>query len=571
MSTAAPLQPRVDRRAPKRRSVASALAVSLVVAGLGVLDLVAATPAPAAPTGSPVTAAVDADDPSHHWRLGESADGPEAVAGADRAGASDLVVPASAVRGVPGASADGDAATAFAGGGAVVGEGSEREGGPQSFSLEVWLRTTDPGGGKILGFEDERSGESRHYDRHLWMGDDGRVSFGVYDGRTSVVRSAGGLDDGDWHHLVATYRGSVMRLFVDGEMVGERDGVTRAQPFAGFWRVGDGRLDGWPSPPAATAFTGDLDEVAVYDAPLSPERVAAHRAAVTDRPQALRPPAPPAPPGQGAVVRPTDFGSYRPDASTTGSYGRLTPHAGDLTITTPGQVVEGLDVSGVLRIKADGVTVRRTTVRGGDRGPEYRGAILMALEGDQRGAVIEDVTVRPSHPVVGMNAVQVSSATVRRADISRATDGILVYGDDVTLVGNYVHHLVHYPRDPSQRDGSHDDAVQVEGGSRTSIVGNSLSSGHNAGIQVTQNHARVRDLLIDRNHLGGGYLTVNTSEKGKGPYSGFRMTDNRFAGDERNGDGVQAAITGPTRDAATIRGNVVATTGKSIRVVDADS
>lgn len=269
--------------------------------------------------------------------------------------------------------------------------------------------------------------------------------------------------------------------------------------------------------------------------------------------------------------RRTDFGSYLPDASTAGAYGSLKPFEGDLTITTPGTVVEGLDVSGVLRIKADRVTVRRTVVRGGDRGPSYRGAILMALAGDQRGAVIEDVTVRPSHPVVGMNGIQVSSATVRRVDVAGSTDGIVAYGDDVTIQGSWVHDLRHYSYDPVQRDGSHDDALQIEGGARTDVIGNSLSGGRNSAIQVTQNYARVNGLVIDQNYLGGGYITLNTSEKAKGAYRGFRATDNHFAGDQLNPYGVQAAVTRSTRASGFLNGNRVGFTDTIIRVVDAGS
>lgn len=269
--------------------------------------------------------------------------------------------------------------------------------------------------------------------------------------------------------------------------------------------------------------------------------------------------------------RRTDFGSYQPGPSTAGAYGSLKTWNGDLTITTAGAVVEGLDVSGVLRIKADNVTVRRTVVRGGNRGPGYRGAILTALAGDQRGAVIEDVTVHPSGPVVGMNGIQVSSATVRRADVSGSTDGIVAYGDDVTVAGSWVHDLRHYSYDPVQRDGSHDDALQIEGGARTTVVGNSLSGGRNAAIMVTQNYARVDGLVIDRNLLGGGYLTLNTSEKARGAYRGFRATNNRFVGDQLNPYGVQAAVTRSTRANGTMVGNLLRSTDTTIRVVDAGS
>ena len=534
-------------------------------------SLLAATPAAAAPDGAttPVTEAVDADAPAHHWRLDEAAGSDLAGVGRDRVAGDHLALPASVVRGAPGASADGDAATTFVGGpdgGAAT--TSVLEQGPGSFSLELWLRTTTAAGGKLVGFESSAAGKSDHYDRHLWMRDDGRVSFGVFDGTTRTVDSPSALNDGAWHQVVATYEAATMRLYVDGSPAGEQDQVPQAQPFDGYWRVGGGRLAGWEGRPSSPSFAGDLDDVAVYRAPLSLERVAAHRAA------ALPPSAPgaaqPGQPGAGGGRR-EDFGSYRPDATTTGSYGTLTRHDGDLTITTPGQVVEGLDVTGVLRIEADDVTVRRCTVRGGDRGPDYRGAVLLALEGDQRGALIEDVTVRPSHPVVGTNGIQVSSATVRRADVSGSTDGILAYGDDVRVEGSWVHDLVHYAHDPAQSDGSHDDALQVEGGARTAVVGNSLSGGHNAAVMVTQNHARVRTLLIDRNYLGGGVITLNTSEKGRGPYAGLTVTGNRFLGDQLNPDGVQAAITATTRAAATMDDNLLDATGAPIRVIDAGS
>ena len=556
-------------------AVASLLVASMLVAGPASAAPAAPADQAAAPTdaATPVTGAVDADAPVHHWRLDEAAGGALAEVGGDRAGTDDLVVPASAVRGVPGSTADGDAATTFAGGPGRGATTAQRERGPQSFSLELGLRTTTAAGGKLVGLESSEAGSSHHYDRHLWMRDDGRVAFGVYDAAPRTVLSPRALNDGAWHQVVATYEAGVMRLYVDGAAVGEEDGVRGAEPFDGYWRVGGGRLDWWPGRPSSPSFAGDVDDVAVYGAPLSPERVAAHRAAAAAAPPpaAGQPDQPGQPePGRGGDRR-SDFGSYRPDASTTGSYGALERYDGDLTITTPGQVVEGLDVTGVLRIRADGVTVRRTTVRGGDRGPGYRGAVLVALAGDQRGALIEDVTVRPSHPVVGMNGVQVSSATVRRADVSGSTDGILAYGDDVRVEGSYVHDLRHWAKDPSQRDGSHDDALQFEGGARASVVGNSLSGGHNTGIMITQNYARVDGLAIDRNYLGGGVITLNTSEKERGPYAGFRVTDNRFLGDQSNRDGVQAVITATTRARATVDDNVLDTTGAPIKVLDAGS
>lgn len=281
-------------------------------------------------------------------------------------------------------------------------------------------------------------------------------------------------------------------------------------------------------------------------------------------------PADPSPP-PAATTRRTDYGAYRPSATTAGSYGTLTPYAGDLIVTTAGAVIDGLDISGLLRIKANNVTVTRCTVRGGDRGAGYQGAIVMALQGDQTGAIFRDLTVRPSNPVVGMDSVQISSATVERCDISNSTDGIKLYGNDCTAQGNYIHDLIHYEVDPAHSDGSHDDGIQFEGGSRCKIVGNAITDMWNSCIQVTQNTATVNDLLIDRNWLGNGFITLNTSEKGKGAYSNFRVTNNVFLNTQRNTDGVHAAITTGTRAAATITGNTVAVAGVPFKVINAGS
>ncbi len=236
------------------------------------------------PAPSPGADAVAADAPRHHWRL----DGASADAGRDSSGADDLTLPPSVRGAASGPGPGGATGVTFSGGSAAS---SIREAGPLQLSQELWVRTTTRTGGKLLGFEDSPSGASTRYDRQLWMGDDGKVRFGINDRKVTVVTSPGALNDGGWHHVVASFGGGVMELFVDGERVAAQGGVRQAEQMDGYWRVGGGTLAGWPAASRTTDFSGDLAGVALYGAPLSPERVVAHR----DAALVAAPPAPPAP------------------------------------------------------------------------------------------------------------------------------------------------------------------------------------------------------------------------------------------------------------------------------------
>ena len=73
-------------------------------------------------------------------------------------------------------------------------------------------------------------------------------------------------------HVVATYDGATMRLFVDGELVASQASTRdlRDTPFA--FRLGN-TADG------SNPFAGSIGEAAVYDVALSEGAVAEHHAA----------------------------------------------------------------------------------------------------------------------------------------------------------------------------------------------------------------------------------------------------------------------------------------------------
>ena len=90
------------------------------------------------------------------------------------------------------------------------------------------------------------------------------------------MTSSKSYNDGNYHHIVANLGPNGMELYVDGERVGYDASVTTAQGYNGYWRVGGDNMTGWPNQPTSTYFAGTIDEVAVYNAPLTQAQVASH-------------------------------------------------------------------------------------------------------------------------------------------------------------------------------------------------------------------------------------------------------------------------------------------------------
>jgi PKD repeat protein len=144
------------------------------------------------------------------------------------------------------------------------------------FAAEVWFKTTSTSGGKIFGYGGSAEGNSSNYDRHLYMANDGRLVFGVWLGFAAVVQSSASYNDGEWHHVLAQVGADGEQLFVDGQLVAADAGVTSAQPYEGYWRVGGDNIGGWPAQPSSFYFAGQLDDFAAYDRTLSATQVEDH-------------------------------------------------------------------------------------------------------------------------------------------------------------------------------------------------------------------------------------------------------------------------------------------------------
>lgn len=147
------------------------------------------------------------------------------------------------------------------------------------FSLEFWLNTTQSGAGSAgsqwwqgTGLVDaEVAGVVSDFGTALT---NNVVTFGLGNPDVALTGTEP-VNDGVWHHVVATRSGATMKLYVDGQLdvqrtdapTGPRNGVNG---FISIGQLNDGR----------NHFNGFMDEVAIYEKALTAVQVCDHYKAV---------------------------------------------------------------------------------------------------------------------------------------------------------------------------------------------------------------------------------------------------------------------------------------------------
>lgn len=232
-------------------------------------------PATQAPADSAYGTVVLADGASHYWPLdGTGADR------LDRAGGDTVsggVIAAG--QGVAGDALDASADSV------LTSRATNRT--TAATSVEAWVRTDSAGGGRIVGRGSNADGSSDYRtDTVLYLTDSGRPAFATTPDKpkaTTALTGPSSVADGRWHHLVGTVGDGATTLWVDGVRVAESATANQAQ-FAGYWRLlGDAKTM-LPDAPAAASVTGQVDEVAVYPFVLAGAAIQRHHALGTGAP-----------------------------------------------------------------------------------------------------------------------------------------------------------------------------------------------------------------------------------------------------------------------------------------------
>jgi trimeric autotransporter adhesin len=129
-------------------------------------------------------------------------------------------------------------------------------------TLSAWIKLNDhPYGGSLLQFQEEAAFGHRYLSRlENWS-----IYAGISDGVSGDAAVTGPrMNPDEWHHYVMQWDGDVLRLYIDGELVGEQQIWSTARLSNSLW-WGAG-FNGWGANAA-------IDEIGLWNRALTPEEV----------------------------------------------------------------------------------------------------------------------------------------------------------------------------------------------------------------------------------------------------------------------------------------------------------
>ncbi len=147
-------------------------------------------------------------------------------------------------------------------------------GGSSALSVAVWARNNRalPSGANEAVLEMANSGGNKVLS--LWMRVNGKFNFRVYNSAIATGEAQGAtiFDDNDWHFIVGTWDGALVRIFIDAisedASPAALTGVTIASP-------DDLKIGGQPVGGAGTTdWDGDISHVQIYNRALSATEIA---------------------------------------------------------------------------------------------------------------------------------------------------------------------------------------------------------------------------------------------------------------------------------------------------------
>jgi hypothetical protein len=215
--------------------------------------------------------------------------------------------------------------------------------------------------------------------------------------------------------------------------------------------------------------------------------------------------------------------SLTPSGSVGAPAGSKAVVYGDQTITKAGTVIDGKDIHGRVIVKAENVTIKNSIVRGLDGGSKY--GLVDAMSG-KAGLKIYDTTIVATKPNYTVNGIMGWNFELHRVNIHNTVDQVHIAGSNVVVKDSWLHQTMHYTNDPTHSDGSHDDNIQIVGGSNITITGNTMTDSQNAAMMVNTSRGSVSNLTVANNKLDNGDCIVNVTSKGS--VSGMKVTNNTF-------------------------------------------
>jgi hypothetical protein len=220
-------------------------------------------------SSAPYASAVLQDHPVAYWRLGEAASGASAkdLSGHLPAGPylGDVKSAKGAIIGDP------DTAARFDGVSTAVNGGVLWSAIPAAFSVEMWLRPVAVSDMVFAATNERYFGADQGGFSVRIFYPAGTLEFRLAAGSPATCDAPGPLSTGAYSHVVAIYDGAWIRLFVNGAAVAASPASIRVGATDLPFTIGADANSN-----TSYHYSGDIDEVAVYDQVLLPDRVQAH-------------------------------------------------------------------------------------------------------------------------------------------------------------------------------------------------------------------------------------------------------------------------------------------------------
>lgn len=148
-------------------------------------------------------------------------------------------------------------------------------------SIEFWFKMSGSTSGPLFGFLNAQlmtGGTS--LDRHIYIGStDKKVYWGIFTTVVVTVNSSATVNDGNWHHVVATLASNNnMGLYLD-TVSASNSNTNAATNYNGWWHLGgdqESAVTGWPQGVSNNFFSGNVAKFAIYSSVLSSTQVTNH-------------------------------------------------------------------------------------------------------------------------------------------------------------------------------------------------------------------------------------------------------------------------------------------------------
>jgi len=143
---------------------------------------------------------------------------------------------------------------------------------PAAVSVQAWVQAPDsPGTFRYIVGKGASGCLAASY--ALYTGPDGGAAFYIFNGSNFVVSPlapASSVWNGAWHHLMGTFDGSTVHFFLDGAEVGSGTSSAGTQIAYNLPTSNDLFIGNYAPAGCALPFTGNIDEVRIWNQALSP-------------------------------------------------------------------------------------------------------------------------------------------------------------------------------------------------------------------------------------------------------------------------------------------------------------